>query len=87
MIEREKFVAFADENMKTAFEKLKEEDPKLHKFISRSIEDLKGSVCRNIDSEKNSFQRFTSRSIMLTTFGNTTCLKLGGCFILLLGIK
>ena len=34
MIERENFVAFADESMKKAFEKLKEEDPKLHKFIA-----------------------------------------------------
>jgi Txe/YoeB family toxin of Txe-Axe toxin-antitoxin module len=41
MIEREKFVAFVNENMKKAFEKLKEEDPKLYKFIARAIEDLK----------------------------------------------
>jgi Txe/YoeB family toxin of Txe-Axe toxin-antitoxin module len=41
MIEREKIVVFADEETKNAFEKLKEEDPKLHKFISRAIDDLK----------------------------------------------
>ena len=41
MIERDKIVAFVDEKTKKAFEKLKEEDPKLHKFICRAIDDLK----------------------------------------------
>jgi Txe/YoeB family toxin of Txe-Axe toxin-antitoxin module len=41
MIEREKFVAFVDEKTKKAFDELNEEDPKLHRLISRAIEDLK----------------------------------------------
>jgi Txe/YoeB family toxin of Txe-Axe toxin-antitoxin module len=39
--ERQVFVAFADEKLKEAFEKLKTEDPTLYKFISRAIDDLK----------------------------------------------
>jgi Txe/YoeB family toxin of Txe-Axe toxin-antitoxin module len=38
---RKVFVAFSDEKLKKDFEKLKEEDPRLHKFISRAIDDLK----------------------------------------------
>ena len=38
---KEKFVAFVGENTKKAFEKLKDKDPQLHKFITRAIEDLK----------------------------------------------
>ena len=41
MIKRKAAVAFADKNIKKAFETLKKKDPKLHKFISRAIEDLK----------------------------------------------
>lgn len=40
-IKKKIFVAFADEKIKKAFETLKEKDPKLHKFISRAIDDLK----------------------------------------------
>ncbi|MEM5802288.1 MAG: hypothetical protein QXQ18_02810 [Candidatus Aenigmatarchaeota archaeon] len=39
--ERQVFVVFADEKLKEAFEKLKEKDPTLHKFIIRAINDLK----------------------------------------------
>ncbi len=41
MIKKRVFVAFADKKVKKAFEALKEKDPKLHKFISRAIDDLK----------------------------------------------
>jgi Txe/YoeB family toxin of Txe-Axe toxin-antitoxin module len=41
MTERERFVSFADEKVKEAFEALKKENPELHKFIERAIEDLK----------------------------------------------
>jgi len=41
MIEREKFVAFADEKIKQAYESLENESPELHKFIERAIDDLK----------------------------------------------
>lgn len=41
MIERERFVAFVDEKTKKAFDELNKEDPKLHRLISRAIEDLK----------------------------------------------
>jgi len=41
MIEREKFVVFADEKVKEAYELLKRENPELHKFIERAIDDLK----------------------------------------------
>jgi len=39
MIEREKFIAFVDEKTKKAFDELNEEDPKLHRLISRAIEE------------------------------------------------
>jgi len=41
MTEREKFVSFADEKVKEAYELLKKENPELHKFIERAIDDLK----------------------------------------------
>lgn len=41
MMERDKFVAFADEKVKEAAQLLKKEDPELYKFIERAIEDLK----------------------------------------------
>ena len=37
----EVFVVFADEKLKKAFEKLKQKDPNLYKFITRAIDDLK----------------------------------------------
>ena len=40
-IERKIFVVFADEKLKEAFEKLEKEDPTLHKFLTRAIDDLK----------------------------------------------
>jgi hypothetical protein len=39
--EREKLVAFADENVKKAAEILKKSDPLLYKFVMRAVEDLK----------------------------------------------
>ena len=41
VIERDKFVVFADEKIKEAAELLKKEDPELYKFIERAIDDLK----------------------------------------------
>lgn len=38
---REILVAFADEKLRGIFEKLKETDSELYKFISRAIDDLK----------------------------------------------
>lgn len=39
--DRQVFVSFADEKMEEAFEKIKEQDSFLYKFISRAINDLK----------------------------------------------
>jgi len=39
--ERQVFVVFADEKLKEDFEKLQEEDPIFHKFITRAINDFK----------------------------------------------
>jgi Txe/YoeB family toxin of Txe-Axe toxin-antitoxin module len=41
MTEGERFVAFADEKVKEAYELLKKENPELFKFIERAIDDLK----------------------------------------------
>lgn len=41
MIKKRVSVAFADIKIRISFEALKKKDPKLHKFISRAIDDLK----------------------------------------------
>lgn len=40
-VERKVIVVFAEKKLKEAFEKLKDEDSLLFKFISRAIDDLK----------------------------------------------
>lgn len=52
MIEKAKFVVFADEKVKEAYELLKRENPELHKFIERAIEDLKTDPFSGVPIQK-----------------------------------
>lgn len=52
MMERERLVAFADEKVKEAYESLKNENPELHKFVERAIDDLKKDPFCGISVQK-----------------------------------
>lgn len=41
--DRQVFIAFADEKVKEAFEKIKKEDSELYKFIGRAMDDIKAN--------------------------------------------
>ncbi|MEM5815736.1 MAG: hypothetical protein QXL14_01680 [Candidatus Aenigmatarchaeota archaeon] len=56
--ERQVFVVFADEKLKETFEKLKEKDPTLHKFIARAINDLKENPFCGIAIPKRLIPKF-----------------------------
>jgi len=45
-------IQFASDKVKKAFEKLRKENPKLHKFISRAFKDIKDNVFCGIQIPK-----------------------------------
>lgn len=85
MSDKEVKVVFVDKNLKKAYEKLKDsttEDKHLYRWLDRAFNDIKEDYACGILIPKKLIPDSYMKNMVLITFGNMICHRVGDCFIL-----